>query len=561
MSFDARHRFSRALAWLERLASRRLGAVVLFAFGLAVYAVRAVAWPLVGGRDLAEYLYGYIQFLDWHPLLPWSMLFRTPVTPIVVGASLDVAGGFFAEPLMAVLFAGSVVAWTVAARTFGSRAALLVAAALLVYPAYGLMFHELSSEPVFAAAFALWALLVTRSAVHPSALRFALVGLGVALLALVRPGNAVLLAFVVFPLVLSSRWRKRLTWAGAFLAAAVFPLVAWTVLNGVRYGDYTLARGGNAVIPFYRAFITDRIVSPKNGPASRKLADAIQHHLLTRDPYKSYGVTLDKVFSSGSFRIHEDLYLLSDEVFGWKSAYSVERQAGIEAVRAHPGKYVSGVLDSIWQELTKSYFRNPPPPRVRSSSSSAGSSAPPTIVVKGRRLPAPTEGQPIAGGQNQWIARPDDAIRDVWTSATQDHFVFRTPQMHRRFDQIIKRRDTLYGALPDRSGNAQLSLRLDQLSRWYPRMIVWIVVGVIALVLRRPRGGRILVTLAVAALLVIIFNALGLFADPHFALPVAPAFVFLGACALLGAGSARRVSGKGARPLEKRLRISRLRSD
>ena len=79
------------------------------------------------------------------------MLFRTPVTPIVAGLVLDVAGGTFAEPFMAVLFAASVVAWTAAARAFGARVALLVAAALLVYPAYGLMFHELSSEPLFAA--------------------------------------------------------------------------------------------------------------------------------------------------------------------------------------------------------------------------------------------------------------------------------------------------------------------------------------------------------------------------------------------------------------------------
>jgi hypothetical protein len=40
--------------------------------------------------------------------------------------------------------------------------------------------------------------------------------------------------------------------------------------------------------------------------------------------------------------------------------------------------------------------------------------------------------------------------------------------------------------------------------------------------------------LAVAALFVVAFNAFGLFADPHFALPVAPAFVFFGACMLLG---------------------------
>jgi len=194
---------------LEDLAARRLGVVVLFVLALAVYAVRAIGWPLAGGRDLDEYLYDYVQFFDWHPLLPWSMLFRTPVPGVVDGAALDVAGGFFAEPLMAVLYAGSVVAWVVAARAFGARAALLVALALLTYPAYGLMFHEISSEPVFAAAFSLWALLVVRATRSPSSARFALAGAGVALLALIRPGNAVLLAFVVFPFVLAGDLRRR----------------------------------------------------------------------------------------------------------------------------------------------------------------------------------------------------------------------------------------------------------------------------------------------------------------------------------------------------------------
>ncbi len=522
-----RQKLARALAWLERLASRPLGAVVLFALALAVYAVRAIGWPLIGGRDLDEYLYAYIQFLDWHPLLPWSMLFRTPVTPIVAGASLDVAGGFFAEPLMAVLFAGSVVAWAAAARAFGARAALLVAAALLVYPAYGLMFHELSSEPVFAAAFAGWALLVTRAAQRPSIRRFALVGLGVALLALIRPGNAVLLAFLVFPFVLPGAWRDRATWAGAFVAAAILPLAAWAVLNGVRFGDYTLARGGNAVVPFYRAFITDRIVAPDNGPASRRLADAVERHLLTRDPYKSYGVTLHEVFSSGSFRIHEDLYVLSDEVFGWDSNYSVLRKAGVEAVRAHPGAYASGVAETVWQQLSKSYFRTPPAGKAKAT--------PPT---EANGLPAPTEGEPIPAGQNLWILRPDDSIRDVWTSATHHHFVFRDPSQKPRFDKIVRESDALFAALPDRRPNRWLLLRFNQLSRWFPRPVLWIVLGLVALLLRRPRGWRTLTAISVSALLVIVLNALGLFADPRFALPVAPAFVFFGACALLGARTA-----------------------
>jgi len=146
--------------------------------------------------------------------------------------------------------------------------------------------------PVRRAEFSLWALLVVRATRVPSPARFALAGAGVALLALIRPGNAVLLAFAVFPFVLPGDRRQRLTRAGAFLLAGLIPLVAWAVLNGVRFGDYALARGGNAVIPFYRAFITDKIVSPENGPASRRLGDAVRRHLVTREPYKSYDVTV-----------------------------------------------------------------------------------------------------------------------------------------------------------------------------------------------------------------------------------------------------------------------------
>ena len=56
----------------------------------------------------------------------------------------------------------------------------------------------------------------------------------------------------------------------------------------------------------------------------------------------------------------------------------------------------------------------------------------------------------------------------------------------------------------------------------------------IALALRRPSGTRTLVAIALTALVVIVLNALGLFADPRFALPVAPAVILFGSCALLG---------------------------
>jgi hypothetical protein len=112
--------------------------------------------------------------------------------------------------------------------------------------------------------------------------------------------------------------------------------------------------------------------------------------------------------------------------------------------------------------------------------------------------------------------------------------VFSDPSQRPRFDAIVRERDELFSALPDRSGNAEFALRLNQLSRWYPRPIVWIVLGLLALALRRPRRAHVLVALSLAAFFVIVLNALGLFADPHFALPVAPAFVLFGAGAALG---------------------------
>lgn len=526
-----RGRLGRALAWLEQLASRPRGAVVLFALGLLVYALRAVAWPLKTGRDLDEYLYAYIQLFDRHVLLPWSLLFRTPVTPLVAGASLDLFHGALAEPIAAVLFASSVVAWSAAALAFGPRVALGVAVVLLGYPGYGAMFHELASELVMAAVFSGWALLVVRAAFGPTAGRFVLVGAGVAVLALVRPGNVVLLLFVLFPLVIAGTWRAKTGWAAAFAVAAVLPLAGWSVVNGVRFGDYTLARGGNAIIPFYRAFITDHIISPENGPDSRKLAAAMQQHLLTREPYRSYGVTLDELFRTGSFRVHEDLFVLSDQVFGWNDDYAVLRGAGIEGVRAHPGTYSRGVLRTVWTELDSAYFRGH---GAHAAGGATETGEADTVTIAGRKLPRPTEGQPIPGGQVVWTSTRDQRIRQVWTSPTEWHFEFVHPGDRARFDRIVRRRDELFAALPSRRPNAQLALRLDQLSRWYPRPWLWILVGLVGIGWRRPRGWPVLVALALAALATVVLNALGLFADLHFILPVAPAFVLLGLGALLG---------------------------
>jgi hypothetical protein len=189
------------------------------------------------------------------------------------------------------------------------------------------------------------------------------------------------------------------------------------------------------------------------------------------------------------------------------------------------------VAGTVWEELSKAHFRVVSEP---SNDGNAANAPTATVIVHRKRLPAPTEGQPIPGGQVVWISRPDNSIRQVWTSPTEWHFEFARPSERPRFERVERRTQELFAALPDRHGNARLALRLNQLSRWYPRPWMWVLLGLIAIAVRRPRGWPILVTLSLAAFAAVLLDAFGLFADLHFVLPVAPAFVLLGLAGLFG---------------------------
>ena len=294
-----------ALRQADRVATAaesRRAPFAVFIASVALWWLEAAALPLTDGRDFGTYLGAYVELFQSDPIDLGYVLGRTPIAPLVVGALLDPFGGVLAELGVSALYGAAVIAWFLAARTFGGRAALAMAAVLLLYPSYAILFHELASDAVFAVAFALWSLLAVRVLIAPSHWRFAALGAGVALLVLVRPGNQALLVLALLPLALALPWRTRIASTAALALAAVSLLGLWTVHNGVRFSDYTVARGGNSRLPFERAFLFDRIVRPENGPASRRLARAVQTQLLPEEPYTSYGIHLDDFFSDPSPR-------------------------------------------------------------------------------------------------------------------------------------------------------------------------------------------------------------------------------------------------------------------
>jgi hypothetical protein len=533
------------------LAESRRGIAVVFLVALAAWWLEALAMPLAPGRDLQTYLGGYIQLFQSHPIDLGYVLGRTPGATLLIGSLLQFAGGALAEPVVSLLYAGSIVAWFLAARFFSVRAALLTTVVLLVYPGYAILFHELSSDAIFAAAFAGWSLLVVRALIAPSPGRFAWVGAGVGVLSLIRPGNQVLLVLAILPLVLRASWRTRLVSTAAFALPAIVLLGGWALHNGVRYDNYTVARGGNATVPFFRTFVTDKIVRPSNGPASRELARVVEHDLLPKEPYRSYGITLDEFFSEASPRMEVDLLALSDRHKGWHSNYSWLRDVGTEAVRARPARYLRGVVGSMSGMLRVPLYR-------QADSTGNGSPSIATVDIGGEVLPVPSEGEPIPAAHEGGVTTPDGSIYTVWTSPSKHHLVFVHPGAEQRYDALHRRMDELARNLPGRRGSPAVVRRVNDASRWFPPPILWLALAIIAFAWRRPNRALALAVPFVAALLVILLTALGLPTESHYSMPVAPAFVFgafaglfvrrreaVSAGELLDVAAARRLAGAG----------------
>jgi hypothetical protein len=368
---------------------------------------------------------------------------------------------------------------------------------------------------------------VARVLEKPTTGRGAALGLGVAALVLVRPVNQVLLVLAFLPLLAAAPWRPRLQAGAAVAAAAVVPLVAWAAHNSVRGDDFTIARGSGATVPLFRAFETDDIVRPENGSASRELARVVARELLPKEPYRSYGISLGEFFSSRSARMHEDLTVLADREWGWDDDYGHLARVGREAVLEHPGTYVRGVARDVQRLLVWPLY---------AEVEDGGEGAPaPRVLASEAQLPVPSEGEPIPSARKSpFISTPDGRIDEVWSSATDHRIVFRDPEDAARAAEIDRRVNELLANLPDREQRPELVDRLNSASRWYPRPVVWLAIGLLAALVRRQRRLIAPLVLSGAGLLVFLATSLAVYAVAEYSVPFAPAFIVLALAGVLG---------------------------
>jgi Glycosyltransferase family 87 len=557
----------------EDWVGSRASAAALFGLALAVYGLQSAFLPAYPGRDMSRYLETFFQ-LGYHvPVYPAVLNSRGPLSALGVGLPLEL-GGWFAEILLGLLYALSILAWARVAFVFGARAAIATSVLLLVYPGYGILFHQLASDSLFAAAFAGWAVLVARAIRRPSLGAFAWAGVALGTLVLIRPANQVLLVMVVLPLLVAGPWRARLAWASAFFVPAVAVSQLWRAFAEARWGDAVALKPSTGLIGLavlsvplmlpgpwrgraaavaallvivtvavkglpgetpgqyarsvvrnesnqflYRSFELARIMAPENGPASRRLATTVKSKLLVHEPYRSYGVDVHEFFASGSDRLFGDLTGVAppDDL----------AVATREAIRRHPRAFASSIGHTLWDQLAnRSVFA----PEVAPAPSPK-----PDIAAGGQQLPQPTEGQPIPASRiGPLLWTPGGQAYEVWTSATEHHFVFTNPKDKQRYDKLGADVERLSVRIPTRDAVQGVIHRANQASHRFPQPVVWLLLGVVALAFRRPRNMLVAIGPAAAGLVVIVATALVAPAVPEYAAPVSPAFILLAAAGVLG---------------------------
>jgi hypothetical protein len=115
------------------------------------------------------------------------------------------------------------------------------------------------------------------------------------------------------------------------------------------------------------------------------------------------------------------------------------------------------------------------------------------------------------------------------------NIVFKRPADTRRFGELNVQTAKLIAELPPYTGRASLIHRFDQTSRAFPPAVAWLVAGLAAVGIRRPRRSGFLLTLAGAAFVTLLAIAIGVGETVgEYVVPFVPAFVVLTTAGLFG---------------------------
>ena len=184
------------------------------------------------------------------------------------------------------------------------------------------------------------------------------------------------------------------------------------------------------------------------------MAQVVERELLTKEPYRSYGVDLDEFFSSGSDRVFADLTSLPGIDLPTVTQ---------EAIRAHPQTFISGIGGTIWAQL---WARRVFAPGGRGGERRRNRRSGEPGFHRRQRAKAARARAKVsrslhrATGPAIWTL--GGQVREVWRSATEHPLVFDDPRDEQRYAEFERDTDRLAGRIPTRDANQGLVHRLTR---------------------------------------------------------------------------------------------------
>ncbi len=498
---------------------RKFEIAILFCMAFITYYVQSLAWPFTLGRDGANYLLYYLDFLSKDPVYHLIMVMRTPIAPLLYGSLLSLGGVRLTEFVLAIVYSGAIVGIFAIARMWSNKLAILAALLVNFYPTYGALYHTISSEAPMAFFFIIWSVYFLVTIHNPSAKRF--IGLGVVafLLILTRPTFIALILYAVVPFLLSNKpFKEKVIYSLSFIVTLMPLVLLWCTYNYIRYDDFTIARTNNAHLPLYRVFIINHTVSPDNGKASAQLAEDVSTYLLNKEPYRSYGITREIFFSQGTLRMWGDLIGLSDDIYGWDSDYRLLRKVAMEAVYRHPQEYIFSVIKSLGGILLKSYSQ---PASTRSIDT--GSENQP---LNDRGLPVPTENDLIP--RSYYGATSSSPTAKLKPDPDSLELKILDPEMQKQVDAINAKSRVFQDELPPRNGSATFARVLNAISICFLPPIIWLLFGVIGLILHPDMQNYALAFICFVSALILFYTILGVPSVIAMRVPFDPLFMLFG---------------------------------
>ncbi len=310
--------------------------IIVITINTLLFILLTLAWGLGFAGDGSGFLISYVQLDETNPTYYFLQVYWPPGTGLFYGTLLEIGGSravIFGQWFQATT-ASLAVFWVL--RPWGRIISGFLLVLWWLYFPLQEGFHQIGGDPMTIWLVILWLCALRLAFTQQRFAVWFMVGILMGINTLMRAGNLAMVA-AIGPVFLATprKFVNALLILGG-VAVFVLPYIAY---NGVRYDEYALARGGNALW-FSAAYRTPyELIQPENGEATRHLLTIIEENILVTDVYQD--IRLEDFLTQPSTRLAADTIAVVDRVEGWDTNYALLRDVGLEAIQRHPEKFVS----------------------------------------------------------------------------------------------------------------------------------------------------------------------------------------------------------------------------